>query len=192
MSDSINTKKAIAMGFKELMHQKSFDKITIADIAGACGLNRQTFYYHFRDKYDLLDWIYYNEAIHYMIEGITFDNWSDRLYAMLKDMKNDGYFYINAFKASGSAEFENYLTRAFEDLFLEIISSYFRDGGIDRDDEAFIASFYAYGLVGIIVNWTLEGMQETPEELKGRFENLVYGTKRFSVNRFLTENRRGE
>lgn len=47
MSESLITKKAIAAGLKELMKRKSFDKITISDITNECGLNRQTFYYHF-------------------------------------------------------------------------------------------------------------------------------------------------
>ncbi|MGL4547948.1 TetR family transcriptional regulator [Eubacterium aggregans] len=79
MSDSTTTKKEIAKGFKKLMLEKRFDKITISDIAASCGINRQTFYYHFLDKYDLLDCIYYNEAIHYMVDDLTLDNWSDKV-----------------------------------------------------------------------------------------------------------------
>ena len=42
---------------KELMKRKSLEKITVSDIVQNCGLNRQTFYYHFQDKYDLVNWI---------------------------------------------------------------------------------------------------------------------------------------
>ena len=62
MSDSLITKKAIAQCLKNLAAEKSFLKISIGDITAACGLNRQTFYYHFQDKYELLDWIYYEEC----------------------------------------------------------------------------------------------------------------------------------
>ena len=51
MPDSNITKHAIAAALKELCREKSFDKISIADITSTCGLNRQTFYYHFEDKY---------------------------------------------------------------------------------------------------------------------------------------------
>ena len=53
MSDSLITKKAIAGALKTVCKEKAFDKISIADITAACGLNRQTFYYHFQDKYEL-------------------------------------------------------------------------------------------------------------------------------------------
>ena len=58
MSESKITKQAIARGFKTLLLKKDFSKISVSDIAGQCGLNRQTFYYHFQDKYELLNWIY--------------------------------------------------------------------------------------------------------------------------------------
>ena len=63
MPDSNITKHAIAAALKELCREKSFDKISIADITSTCGLNRQTFYYHFEDKYELLNWIYYTEGV---------------------------------------------------------------------------------------------------------------------------------
>ena len=51
------TKFAIAFAFKELLLEKSIDKITINDITEKCGINRQTFYYHFHDIYELIEWI---------------------------------------------------------------------------------------------------------------------------------------
>ena len=95
VSESLITKKAIAYGLKELTKKKSFDKITIRDITETCGLNRQTFYYHFQDKYELADWIYYNEAISIIINDLTFDNWDSKLLLMLTQMKNESYFYQN-------------------------------------------------------------------------------------------------
>ena len=57
------TKKALASSLKDLLSKYKFNKITIKDITENCGVNRQTFYYHFKDKYDLVNWIYYTEFI---------------------------------------------------------------------------------------------------------------------------------
>ena len=54
MPESNLTKKAIALSAKELTKEKPYDKISISDIADRCGIKRQTFYYHFQDKYELL------------------------------------------------------------------------------------------------------------------------------------------
>ena len=55
MPDSNITKKALAMAMKELMEQIPFSKISVSDICEKCGMNRKSFYYHFKDKYDLRD-----------------------------------------------------------------------------------------------------------------------------------------
>ena len=59
----VGDKRALAIALKELMREKPLVKISIADIVGRCGMNRQSFYYHFRDKYDLVNWIFYTELI---------------------------------------------------------------------------------------------------------------------------------
>ena len=56
------TKKALAETLKKLLSKNKLNKITIKEITEDCGVNRQTFYYHFKDIYDLLEWIYKNEV----------------------------------------------------------------------------------------------------------------------------------
>ena len=50
------TKRALETSLKNLLLQKPLNKITISDIAKDCGINRMTFYYHFKDIYDLIEW----------------------------------------------------------------------------------------------------------------------------------------
>ena len=59
---SLTTKRAIAYTFKVLLKEKPFNKITINDIASECDINRQTFYYHFQDIKDLVEWICIDEV----------------------------------------------------------------------------------------------------------------------------------
>lgn len=60
---SDQTKHALAEALKTLMAQKPFDKITIRDISELAGIRRQNFYYHFEDVYDLMRWMFEEEAI---------------------------------------------------------------------------------------------------------------------------------
>ena len=57
-ADSNLTKRALAAAMKELMEQMPFSKISVSNIAEQCGMNRKSFYYHFKDKYDLVNWIF--------------------------------------------------------------------------------------------------------------------------------------
>ncbi|WP_019321086.1 TetR family transcriptional regulator, partial [Streptococcus mutans] len=52
------TEQAFARTLKEIMAKKSFDKVTVTELVRFLNVNRQTFYYHFKDLYDLLEWIY--------------------------------------------------------------------------------------------------------------------------------------
>ena len=59
MADSNITKRALAQALQELMEEVPFDKINVTQICEKCGINRKSFYYHFKDKYDLANWIFY-------------------------------------------------------------------------------------------------------------------------------------
>lgn len=71
MPDSNITKKALAMAMKELMEQIPFSKISVSDICEKCGMNRKSFYYHFKDKYDLVNWIFDVEFFRLSMSGTT-------------------------------------------------------------------------------------------------------------------------
>ena len=72
---SNTTKQALEASLKKVMLQKPLDKITISDITSDCGISRMAFYYHFKDIYDLLEWIYKNEVIQEIEEKTTYETW---------------------------------------------------------------------------------------------------------------------
>ena len=57
------TEQLIINTFLELVEEKPLDKITIQDIANKCGINRNTFYYHFDDIYSLIESVFNNHVI---------------------------------------------------------------------------------------------------------------------------------
>lgn len=190
MSESFITKQALANGLKTVMQQKSFDKITISDITKSCGLNRQTFYYHFQDKFELLNWIFYNEVIVILTDGLSFDNWQDNLYHMLHVMENDKSFYQNAIKQSFQDEFNEYLVSISTALFCNIIDDLTKEEQMNEEDKKFIAEFYSYGVVGLIIEWAKSGMKKTALQIITQITTLVNDSKSFAVKRYFEENKK--
>lgn len=97
MADSNITKQAMATAFKELLQERSFEKISVSDICDRCRMNRKSFYYHFRDKFDLANWIFDTEIVELaqqhdidmVEEGFDFESRMEDL-AVICD-----YFYAN-------------------------------------------------------------------------------------------------
>lgn len=86
LNHSSNTKEKIAQALKILIARKSFHKITINDISGECGMTRENFYYHFRDKYDIVNWIILKEIIDPLSEIEDFESWlKELIFAIDKD-----------------------------------------------------------------------------------------------------------
>ena len=52
----LDVKAAVADALLELIRRKDADKITVKDLVEVCGISRQTFYYHFKDIVDVVEW----------------------------------------------------------------------------------------------------------------------------------------
>ena len=174
LPDSNITKHAIAAALKELCREKSFDKISIADITSTCGLNRQTFYYHFEDKYELLDWIVYKELMEPLIDGFSFDNMYDHFMRLFTTMVDEKKFYLNAFKIDVN-DLSRYINRLAYEQFMVVIDCLEKNSGIksNYNENMMFAEFLGYGFVGIVFGWAQRGMKDSPEEMTRRLERII-------------------
>lgn len=172
MSSSTVTKAALGDALKKLCKEKPLDKISISDITNECGLNRQSFYYHFQDKYELLGWIYYNELFVHFNSGVGFNNWEKNLEAFLTNMRNDKEFYSCALKSSDRT-FEKQLYRIMHRLFVKFIHYAVRKMAT-RNKAEFFSNYYSHGFCGVIIDWAIKGMKETPEVLVSRIKELAF------------------
>ena len=186
MSDSVLTKKAIATALKELTATKPFDKISISDITKSCGLNRQTFYYHFQDKYELLSWIYYTEGFSVVTHDISFENWNEKILAFLVVLKNNKVFYCNTIK-SAERDFIEYLLQITTALFEEAIHVLDTKNKLKPEQQKFFSQFYAYGICGIITAWIHAGMKETPEEVAHNLKVLATNSEQLAYKIYTGE-----
>lgn len=176
MSDSLITKKAIADAVKQLCREKPFAKISIGDITAACRLNRQTFYYHFQDKYELLSWIFYNDIFAVILEEISFDNWDEKMRQMLEIMKSEKSFYISTVKEEEHT-FEAYLFEMMKNLFLEAIDRLDQSRAVTQKEKEFDAEFFAYGICGVVISWAERGMRTEPAVLARQLKELASRTE---------------
>lgn len=115
MADSNLTKNAIAASMKKLMRRKPFEKISVSDICEDCGINRKSFYYHFRDKYDLVNWIFYVGFIGVM-DLSAYDSGWEVLEDMCRYFYSERQFYRAALQIEGQNSFRDYLIETAEPI----------------------------------------------------------------------------
>lgn len=99
------TKKRIAKAFKKQLSQKSFDKISVVDIMQEAGIRRQTFYNHFLDKYELLDWIFETELQEQVTDNLTYISGIKLLDELLYYIESNQSFYRQLFEIKGQNDF---------------------------------------------------------------------------------------
>lgn len=176
MANSNITKKALAQSLKELGVTKILDKITVADITDHCGVNRQTFYYHFNDKYELLSWIYNQDLFIPLTQDLTIENWGEKLIGLFKYMKQQKAFFMNTIKSSNNF-FAEYSNKIFAELFVKAIAELDLYQHLDDKEKDIYARFFAYGLTGVIVDWALKGMKENEDDLAILLQKMTLQTE---------------
>jgi probable dihydroxyacetone kinase regulator len=175
VSESTLTKKALAASLKSLTLSVPLAKVTVAMIVDHCGLNRQTFYYHFPDKYHLVNWIYDQEALALIDDCRSYRTWTEGILRVFSTLHRDRHFYVNALNDPGPNAFDDYLFRATQGLIKAVVDEVAADLRTSELDRAFLADFYAFAFVGVAVRWIKEGMEEAPATLARKIQSIVDG-----------------
>ena len=168
MSD--RTKLWIADKMKSLMAKKSLDKIRVTEICREAQIERQTFYYHFRDKYDLLNWIFY---IGFM-EHIKFDDFQELfdedesgkkydIWELIGELANYFYtekeFYRRALMVEGQNSFKDY----FHDGLFPVVRFYMNDV-VDDDETGILTALICDACISALVRWLMSDNPDEPEK----------------------------
>ncbi len=155
---SATTKRAMASALKNLMEKKTLDKITVKEIVDSCGLNRQTFYYHFQDTYDLLKWLYMDDtaAIRERIYDPSFEMAKYNL--IIEYILANKNFVINTCHSFSQNYLIGTLMGWIEPIILEIARYNLGNNPRLADDINFIALIYSHALVGLIFDWINEDL----------------------------------
>ncbi|MDR1731222.1 MAG: TetR/AcrR family transcriptional regulator C-terminal domain-containing protein [Synergistaceae bacterium] len=171
MSKTALMKKALVDALKALVKEKSLAKITVSDITEYCGISRNTFYYHFNDKYDLINWIFYSETLPEINAFSEPDRWFDGFVRLCRYMQANRDFYLEALDYAGQNSLQDYLVDFyFELLKIHINTIYSQSGCKLADEELFLmARMEAHSYAGIVMDWVKQGMQD---DYMARFEQL--------------------
>ena len=178
------TKAALEESLKRLLLKKPLDKITITDITTDCGISRTAFYYHFKDIYDLVEWSCVEDGTKALQGKKTYDSWTEGLTQIFEAVLENKPFIMNVYRNVDRERMERYLYHLTYDLIVGVVQEKSKDLDISGEDKKFIANFYKYGFVGIMLEWIQEGMKEDIEELVNKMSLTLHNTVTTSIRNF--------
>jgi len=151
MAKSQITKQALSSAMKELMKEHPLEKIKIGDIVQLCNMNRQSFYYHFKDKYELVNWIFYTEFFVDIQNSMQKPGYEliDKICEFFYENRT---FYKNALQFNGQNSFSEYFNEVTHPIIRARCEEFFEN---DRHKD-FYATFFADAYRMAITRWLLE------------------------------------
>lgn len=168
------TKEILADSFLELAAEKRIDKITIAEITSNCSMSQPTFYNHFKDKYDLIVWIYISHSGEIMKKiGKDGYTWRDTLLDGARYYSDNRKYIINALKHTGGQDsFKLYVSKVNTQLLVSEVRKKLMTEHIP--DEIFgMIEIYVYGTVHHMLEWLLGDMQLSAERVSQIWEKSL-------------------
>ncbi len=172
---SQTTKRALEASLKNMLLKKPLDKITINDIAEDCGINRMTFYYHFKDIYDLVEWSCVEDAAKALEGKKTYDTWQQGFYQIFEAVLANKPFIMNVYHSVSREQVEIYLYKLTYDLLIGVVEEKAKGMNVRDEDKKFIADFYKYAFVGLMLDWIRSDMKEDPGRIIERLSPLIHG-----------------
>ena len=136
------TKQALEASLKRLLLQKPLTKITIADITEDCGVSRMTFYYHFQDIYDLVEWACFEDASRALDGKKTYATWQEGFLNIFEAVLENRPFIQNVYHAVSREQVERYLYRMVQQLVFAVVEEQAAGIPVAERDKRFIADFY--------------------------------------------------
>lgn len=183
------TKLLIAGSLRKLMKKKSLDKIKIREIVEDCGVNRQTFYYHFQDIYALVEWIYTYDGMQIFNEHKDNFDWMSmvkRMFDYLEEHQDEIKCVVNSKAEKFFYNFVHEKIGLCAKMVVEFIS---KGMTVDSYYKVFIADFYTYAVCDVVENWmrNRNATRMSSDELIHLFELTMLGNVKVALERFEKE-----
>lgn len=177
------TKRMLAGSFKKLLSQRKLDKITVKDIVEDCGVNRQTFYYHFHDVYDLMEWTFRDTAETLAREQMGHQEWTVSVEVLMDYLRQDKPLILNAYHSISHETVSDFLKRILRPYLLQFVQAQAEElePTAKQADIDFVADIYTVTIAGIIMEWIGRQRMEGTEDRLHRLFTAMNGNARFML-----------
>ncbi|WP_246565984.1 TetR/AcrR family transcriptional regulator [Tissierella simiarum] len=177
------TKKMIREEFIKMLNERPLNKITVKDIATACEINRNTFYYYYTDVYALLSEIFQTELQTVIDEYNDTLSWEESFIVAAKFALENRTAIYHVYNSMRREEVVNYIYNVSGNVMIRYVEKVSNDIPASSGDKKLIASFYQCALTEMVLRWIASGMKEDPDTIIRRIGKLFDGNIELSLKR---------
>ncbi|MBR0385469.1 MAG: TetR/AcrR family transcriptional regulator [Erysipelotrichaceae bacterium] len=176
------TKTKLAQALRELLKKKPLSRITISELTDMCGVNRMTFYYHFNDIYELVEW-----GLQYELQKQTANSEvsqmarADQLIHVFNAIKNDQETILNIYHSVSLEQMEHFLFSLTIDYVRKLVNDRLGYNRIGDREKNFIIDFYNYAFIGLMIKWFKHDMDEDPGVIVTHLDTMLEGVIELSI-----------
>ncbi len=135
------TKHSLETSLKRLLMHKPLDKITIQDLTADCGISRMSFYYHFKDIYDLVEWSCIEDGRKALQGKKTYDTWQEGMLQIFEVVLENKPFIMNVYRAVERSKLESYLYELTYRLIVDVVEEKCEGARLGQEDKAVYCDF---------------------------------------------------
>ncbi|MBO7675489.1 MAG: TetR/AcrR family transcriptional regulator C-terminal domain-containing protein [Atopobiaceae bacterium] len=175
MANSQITRRAIAAALKQLLESTPFDRVTVTALASLCGINRQTFYYHFRDIYDLIGWIV-EDRMRTLLDDKNVSIPKDAeviIAACLTALKEERELVTRLLRSTDPVIINLILQNHLGKIIENSLDAIYEQSHVTEDDRRIVSSFCVGGFLNTVYVWIDKGMREDPRVLAQRLATII-------------------
>ena len=154
------TKRAISASLKRLLLTKSLNKITIQDIADDCGINRQTFYYHFADIPALIEAIVHDQAEELIRNHSTITTIEDALNVAVDSILQHRRAALHIFNSVSRDVYERYLMQICQNAVEKCFDAIIGERRVSPQDREILILSYRAWCFGLVIDWLDHGLKD--------------------------------
>jgi len=143
-----NTKFAIIEAYADLMTRKNADKVTVKDVVEECGITRQTFYYHFQDLLDVIEWGLHRRTDEVLRQGLDVGSIKDALYIFLSAASDNRPLCKKILMSQKKTQICNIVLESVQNWLFIFFKERSCVVGFEPDDLDFALHFYANAIAG--------------------------------------------
>ena len=166
------TKNALIDAFVRLLEDRPLDQVTVRDVVTECGVSRNTFYYHFGDIYALLEALLRQKMGQLLAERPVGESGVEGLKRLFDYVARHQRIASHIYSSVNPAVLEHYLFQTTRELFMAYILDAARGLDAAEDDLGFVCYAYQSMFVGMLMEWTRQGMRSDPNQLLEKAQRL--------------------